>query len=96
MLPQDSLASGMHDAGGGADLGVVIGVDVVHQEIDQTALFLEHREEADDFGIGAGGGGRRWGGPSGFGLRLRRGRFLARWQQQAYQDEDRQRQGGIR
>jgi len=50
----------MHDAGGGADLGVVVGVDVVHQEIDQTALFLEHREEADDFGIGAGGGGRRW------------------------------------
>ena len=53
-------------------------------------------EEADDLSIGAGGGGRRWGGPSGFGLRLRRGRFLARCQQQAYQDENRQRQGGIR
>jgi hypothetical protein len=52
-------------------------------------FFLEHRKEVDDFGIGAGGCGRRWDGPSGFGLRLRRRRFLARWQQQAYQNEDR-------
>src|SRR6266550_1890517 len=57
MLLQDSLASGMHNAGGRADLGVAVGVDVVHQEIDQAALFLEHREEADNFGIGAGAGG---------------------------------------
>ena len=59
MLLQDGLAAGVHDAGGGADLGVVDGVDVVHEEIDQTALGLEGCQEADDFGLGVG---LRWGG----------------------------------
>ena len=50
---QDACASGVNDPGGCPDLGIVIGVDIVHQEIDQPSLFLEHRQEVDDFGVRA-------------------------------------------
>ena len=53
MVLQDALASGVNDPGGRPDLGVAIGVDIVHQEIDQPTLFLEHRQEVDDLSVGA-------------------------------------------
>ena len=48
MVLQDALASGVDDPGGRPDLGVAVRVDIVHQEIDQPTLFLEHRQEMDD------------------------------------------------
>jgi hypothetical protein len=51
MLLQHALASGMHHPCGCADLRIAIWVDIVHQEIDQPPLFLEHRQEVDDFGV---------------------------------------------
>ena len=67
----------MNDPGGCPDLGIVIGVDIVHQEIDQPSLFLEHRQEVDDFGVRAARfrPSRRWVGR--FGRGLSRGRLLA-------------------
>ena len=53
MVLQDATASGVNDTGGRRDLGVAIGVDIVHQEIDQPTLFLEHRQEVDDLSVGA-------------------------------------------
>ena len=81
----------MHDAGGGADLSVVVGVDVVHQEIDQTALFLEHREEADDFGIGSPCLRRHSYGAWRLSRSLRRARLLARLQESQDQNQNGQR-----
>jgi hypothetical protein len=48
---QDACASGVNDPGGCPDLGIVVAVDIVHQEIDQPSLFLEHCQEVDDFGV---------------------------------------------
>ena len=66
MVLQHGFASGVNDPGGRPDLGISIGVDIVHEEIDQAPLFLEHRQELDDFGLCAGflgaellNGGRR-------------------------------------
>jgi hypothetical protein len=68
----------MNDPGGCPDLGIVIGVDIVHQEIDQPPLFLEHRQKVDDFGVRTARFRpyRRWAGRLGQGLS--RGRLLAR------------------
>ena len=78
MFLQDARASGVNDPGGCPDLGIVIGIDIVHQEIDQPPLFLEHRQEVDDFGVRTARFRtyRRWAGR--FGRRLSRGRLLAR------------------
>ena len=37
--------------GGCPDLGIAIGIDIVHQEIDQPPPFREHCREVDDFGV---------------------------------------------
>ena len=51
MFLQDASASGVNDPGGCPDLGIAIAIDIVHQEIDQPPLFLEHCQEVDDFGV---------------------------------------------
>ena len=97
MFLQHAPATGMHHAGRGADLGVVVGVDVVHQEIDQAALLLQHGQEADDLGVGpAGFALAGWGRAGRFGLGLGRGALPALRQEQSDQDQQRQRQGGFR
>src|SRR5208282_3702758 len=76
MLQEDGLASLMQNASGGTDLRIAIAGNVVHQEVDQAALFLKNGEKIDDLGVGLI---RRWhrsgevdrfgGGSGGFGLR---------------------------
>ena len=92
MVLQDVLASGVNDPGGRPDLGVAVGVDIIHQEIDQPTLFLEHRKEVDDFGVRAVGlrPFRLWAGR--FGGRRRRRRLTARLQKRRDQNQNRQRQ----
>ncbi len=51
MLQQGGLASGMDHARGCPNLCVIMRVDVVHQEVDQPAPCLQHRQKADDFGV---------------------------------------------
>jgi hypothetical protein len=51
MLLQKAFAARVNDPGGCPDLGIAIGVDIVHQEIDQPSFILEHRQEVDDFGV---------------------------------------------
>jgi hypothetical protein len=68
MLQEGGLASLMQDASGGADLRIAVAGDVVHQEVDQAALFLKKAKKMDDLGVGLyrrwrrGGGADRFGG----------------------------------
>ena len=52
MLVQGRFAALVDGPGGSADLSVAVGRDVVHQEIDQPALFLKYGEEGDHLGVG--------------------------------------------
>ena len=52
VLLQHPPASRVHNPCGRPDLRVGVCVDIVHEEIDQPALCLQHRQKADDLGIG--------------------------------------------
>jgi hypothetical protein len=84
----------MNNPGGCPDLGIIIGVDVVHQEIDQPAFLLEHRQEVDDFGVRAARFRLSLRGSGRFGRRLRRDHVRTPLQEQPDQNQDRKPQGG--
>ena len=65
VIAEDGQASLVDDTGGGADLGISVGGDVLHEEVDEASFHLEDGEEADDFRFGAEGRGGRGGGGRG-------------------------------
>ena len=94
MLLQDAFASRVNDPGGCPDLGIAVWVDIVHQEIDQPPLFLEHRQEVDDFGVRTARFrlSRRWAGW--FGRRLCQDLALTLLQKKPNQNQKWRPQGG--
>ena len=96
MLLQHAFASGVNDPRGCPDLGIAIGVDVVHQEIDQPTFFLEHRQEVDDFGVHTARFRLCRYRASRFGRGLWRGRLLAWLEEHQDQNQNGQRQCGCR
>ena len=92
MVLQDALASGVDDPGGRPDLGVAVRVDIVHQEIDQPTLFLEHRKEMDDVCVRTARLRPFRRRANRFIRRRRRGRLPAWLQKHPDQNQNRQRQ----